>query len=78
VGVGNSNLQAESRSESIRLVLVGGSDGRRPLGADLHSSYDPGELSCDDTTRQHHKHCPFGIIIRPIITKWLHVGYKLV
>jgi len=49
VGVEFSSLQADSQPMSSGLVL-----GRRPLGAVLHSSNEPGELSqwlChDDST----------------------------
>ena len=49
VGVDSGSLQADSQPKSPGLVL-----GRRPLGAVLHSSNEPGELSqwlChDDST----------------------------
>ena len=49
VGVDSGSLQADSQPKSSGLVL-----GRRPLGAVLHSSNEPGELSqwlCrDDST----------------------------
>jgi len=39
VGVDSGSLQADSQPKSSGLVL-----GRRPLGAVLHSSNEPGEL----------------------------------
>jgi len=49
VGVDSGSIQAVSQPKSSGLVL-----GRRPLGAVLHSSNEPGELSqwlChDDST----------------------------
>jgi len=50
-------VQADSQAKSSGLVL-----GRRPLGAILHSSNEPGKLAMALPWWQHHKHC-LGIII---------------
>ena len=59
-------VQADSQPKSSGLVL-----GRRPLGAILHSSNEPGELSpwlChDDST--------INIVLNIIIINYLHLYY---
>ena len=65
VGVDSGSLQADSQPKSFGLVL-----GRRPLGAILHSSNKPGELSqwlCYDDSTINTDICIIVIIIIIII-----------
>jgi len=65
VGIDSGSLQADSQPKSFGLVL-----GRRPLGAILHSSNKPGELSqwlCYDDSTINTDICIIVIIIIIII-----------
>jgi len=55
---------------TARVVWLGHTEGRRPIGAALHSSNEPSELSQWLSRWQHYKYRP-DIIIIIIINYWL-------
>ena len=76
VGVDSGSLQADSQPKSFGLVL-----GRRPLGAILHSSNEPGELSQrlrhdDSTINIGLRYCCFLLVFTPCVTMSMSISNK--